>query len=61
MGSTVAERPSLAGVGVTKPISSIPLFSQFFSIVQTECGINILQVSPQLSRGETHQIWKWSK
>ena len=57
--------PYCSGVGVTKLISYIPLFSEFFSIVKTHdsCWISrscyIWQVSPQLSCGDTCQIWTW--
>ena len=54
-------------VGVTKLISSNPLFSQFFSLVNSkhmlaiEYDTHIWQVSPQLSCGDTCQIWMWNK
>ena len=52
-----------SGVGVTKPISSVPLFSDFFNIVKLcqaiEYHVYIWQVSPQLSCGDTCQIWMW--
>ena len=43
-----------SGVGVTKPISSVPLFSEFFSVIKKhtlpiEYLVYIWQVSPQLS------------
>ena len=54
------------GVGVTKPISSFPLFSDFFSALSKhtldiEYHVNIWQVSPQLSCSDTCQIWMWFK
>ena len=49
--------------GVTKPISSVPLFSEFSSLVKhmltIEGHVCIWQVSPQLSCGDTCQIWMW--
>ena len=52
-------------MGVTKPISSVPLFSEFFSIVKNtlaiEYHVHIWQVSPQLGCGDTCQIWMWYK
>ena len=55
-----------SGVGVTKPISSVPLFSYFFSIAKKnrltiENHVHIWQVSPQLSCGDTWRIWMWYK
>ena len=51
----------LSRVGVTKPISSVPLFSQIFSLskhtLTVEYCVYIWQVSPQLSCGDTCQIW----
>ena len=51
-----------SGVGVTKPISSVPLFSKFFNIAKymwiIECHANIWQL---LSCGDTCQIWLWFK
>ena len=48
------------GVGVNKPISSVPLFSQIFFIVKhtltVEYRVYIRQVSPKLSCGDTCQI-----
>ena len=50
-------RHSGAGVGVTKPISSVSLFSDFSALskhtLDIEYHVNIWQVSPQLSC----QIW----
>ena len=54
-------------VGVIKQISSVRLFCQIVSIMNSihilpiEYHIHIWQVSPQLSRGESHQIWLWLK
>ena len=51
------------GVGVTKPIFSVPLFSRFSVIVKKTLAIEyrvyIWQLSPQLSCGDTCQIWRW--
>ena len=51
------------GVGVTKPISPVPLFSQIFCIIKNmltvKYRVSIWQVSPQLSCGDTCQIWMW--
>ena len=51
------------GVGVTKPISSVPLFSEFSSNVKTNVSyryhVYIWQVSPQLSCVDTCQLWMW--
>ena len=48
---------------VTEPISSIPLFSQFYRITKhwlpIKYHIHIWQVSLQLSCSDTCQIWKW--
>ena len=56
-----------SGVGVTKPISSVPLFPNFAESSKHTSAIAyhvyIWQVSPQLSCGDTCQIWmrlKWS-
>ena len=49
-----------SGLGFTKPISPIQLFSKFFSI-GIAYNIYIWQVSPQLSCGDTCQIWTWFK
>ena len=53
------------GVGVTKPISSIPLFYQFFPssmfVLPAKYHIHIWQVLLQLSCGDSHQIWMWFK
>ena len=51
-------------MGVTKPISSVPLFSDFFSIpsnhtLAIEYHVYIWQMSPQLICGDTCQIWMW--
>ena len=53
--------------GVTKPVSSVLLFSHFFSIVK-EHVIHVywmsrlyFTVSPQLSCGDTCQIWTFFK
>ena len=55
------------GVGVTKPIFSVPLFSSFFIIIKTlvtyiiSCSY-IWQVSPQLCCGDTwHQTYTLGK
>ena len=54
---------SKSGVGVTKPISYVPLLSEFFSIVKTNFSYWIsclyLEGVPQLSCGDTCQIWIW--
>ena len=54
------------GVGVPKPISKVPIFFQFFTIVKTlhawlaiEYYVHTWQVSLQLSCSDTYQIWKW--
>ena len=51
------------GVGVTKPISSVSLFSLFFifikSLVALSYHIHIRQVSLQLNCWDTWQIWTW--
>ena len=58
----------LAGprVGVTKPISSVPLFFQTFQHCQVhwlpiEYHVHIWPVSPKLRCGDTRQIRKWFK
>ena len=49
-------------VGVTKPISPVPLFlSLSKSTLAIEYHVYISQVSPQLGCGGTCQIWKWLK
>ena len=52
------------GVVVTKPISSVPLFSDFLWLSKHKLAIEyrvyIWQVS-QLSCGDTCQIWMWFK
>ena len=53
-----------SGVGVTKPISPVPWFFLNFSllskhILTVKYRIYIWQVSPQLSCGDTCQIWMW--
>ena len=57
------EKISTLGVGVTKPISSVPLFSNFSALsnhtLAIEYHVYIWQVSPQLSCGDTCQIWMW--
>ena len=49
-----------SGVGVTKPISSVPLFSEFLEMSKESLAIEyhvyIWQVSPQLSCGDICQI-----
>ena len=54
-----------SGVGVTKPISSIPLFSSFSTspkhTLAIEYHVYIWRVSPQLSCGDTCQILMWFK
>ena len=54
-----------SGVGVTKPISSVPLFSHFLALSEhtlaIEYHVYIWQVSPQLSCGATCQIYTWFK
>ena len=51
------------GVGVTKPISSVPLFSEILVMSEETLAIEyhvyIWQVSPQLSCGDICQIWMW--
>ena len=52
------------GVGVTKPIFSVPLFSTFSVIVKTNVSywisrLYLAEVSPQLSCGDTCRIWMW--
>ena len=53
------------GVGVTKPIFSVPLFSQFSEWskqwLPVWYHVHIWQVSAQLSCGDTWQIWTWLK
>ena len=54
------------GLGVTKPIFSVPLFSHFFSEWSKQrlpvgYQVYIWQVSPQRSCGDTWQIWTWLK
>ena len=60
-----AETGIFQGWGVTKPISSMPLYSEFLALpkhtLDTEYHINIWQVSPQLNCGDTCQIWMWFK
>ena len=50
-------------VGVAKPNSPVPLFSSVSSIVNTklptEYHVYIWRVAPQLSCGDTYQIWMW--
>ena len=50
-------------VGVTKPIFSVPLFSIFPLLskqtLAIEYHVYIWQVLPQLSCGDTCQIWMW--
>ena len=52
-------------VGVTKPISSVPPFLLFSTLsiytLAIEYHVYIWQVSPQLSCGDTWQIWMWFK
>ena len=52
-----------SGVGVTKPISSVPLFPKFSALLKNTLTVKyrvyIWQVSPQLSCGDTCQIWMW--
>ena len=52
-----------SGVGVTKPISSVPFFPKFSALSKHTLDIGyhvyIWQVSPQLSCGGTCLIWKW--
>ena len=52
-----------SGVGVTKPISSVPLFSKILVMWEETLAIEhhvyIWQVSPQLSCGDICQIWMW--
>ena len=54
--------------GVTKPISPVPSFTKFFTMVKswkhtlaTPYHLYIWQVSPQLSCGDTCQIYRWFK
>ena len=53
-------------MGAIKPISTIPLFSQLFdnykkNWLPIEYHVHIWQVSPQLSCGDTWQVWTWFK
>ena len=52
-----------SGVGVTKPISSVPLFSEFLVMSKETSAIEyhvyIWQVSLQLSCSDICQIWMW--
>ena len=52
-------------MGVTKPISSVPLFSYFSASLKYTLAIKyhvyIWQVLPQLSCGDTCKIWMWCK
>ena len=61
MGATPGS--AKAGVGVTKPISSVPLFSEFLEMSKESLAIEyhvyIWQVSPQLSCDDICQIWMW--
>ena len=54
---------SVPGMGVTKPISSVPLFSSFSKLsnhwLPIEYHVHICQMSPQLSCGDICQIWMW--
>ena len=54
---------NISGVVVTKPIFSVPLFSTFPLLskqkLAIEYRVHIWQVSPQLSCGDTCQIWMW--
>ena len=53
------------GVEVTNPIFSVSLFSHFFWMIKNWIPrwyhVHIWQVSPQLSCGDTWQIWMWLK
>ena len=58
--------PGVGVGGVTKPIFSVPLFSAFFNEwlkqwLPVWYQVHIWQVSPQLSCGDTWQIWTWLK
>ena len=46
-------------VGLLSRISSIPRFPSFFRIIKSkiEYDVHILQLSPQLSYGDTRQTW----
>ena len=61
--SQPATTQSSPGVGVTKPISSVPLFSEILVMSEETLAIEyhvyIWQVSPQLSCGDICQIWMW--
>ena len=51
-------------MGVTKPLSPVTLFSEFFDIVKKHTlaikyHFHIWQVSVQLSCADTYQIWMW--
>ena len=55
----------LAGVGVTNPIPTVRYFSKISALpkhtVSIEYHVYVWQVSPQLSCGDTCQIWMWFK
>ena len=55
----------LPWVGFSKQISSVSLFSRFFTIVKTLVAYCIhvyhCLMSPQLNCGDIRQIWKWFK
>ena len=55
--------PANPGLGVTKPIFSFRYFPHFLLLSKQalafELRVNIWQVSPQLSCGDTCQIWMW--
>ena len=61
--SSYSKTVTESGVGVTKPIFSVPLFSTFPLLskqtLAIEYRVHIWQVSPQLSCGDTCQIWMW--
>ena len=48
--------PGCSGVGVSKPISSIPLFSQIFTTVKTH--INYKMSSSYLTVVTAAQLWR---
>ena len=54
-----------AGVGVTKPISTAPLYSPFSIRVKTLVmywmPLSYWTVLPQINYRDTRQIWKWFK
>ena len=49
------------GGGIFKPISSIPLFSQFFAALSKHTAIENHVYIWQVNCGGTSQIWMWLK